>query len=113
MLGVSFFFSSRRRHTRSLCDWSSDVCSSDLESISSGVTRGTSVSGVSRPSTRKYGWFPTFRCKSEDLFSTRSEERRVGKECRWRCWPCCKQKNKRQNYSDDGYQTYRLDAGAE
>src|SRR5260221_9285085 len=27
---VSFFFSSRRRHTRSLCDWSSDVCSSDL-----------------------------------------------------------------------------------
>src|SRR5947207_4434133 len=27
---VFFFFSSRRRHTRSLCDWSSDVCSSDL-----------------------------------------------------------------------------------
>src|SRR5438034_1741740 len=26
----NFFFSSRRRHTRSLCDWSSDVCSSDL-----------------------------------------------------------------------------------
>src|SRR5215204_7654771 len=25
-----FFFSSRRRHTRSLCDWSSDVCPSDL-----------------------------------------------------------------------------------
>src|SRR5260221_8857282 len=25
-----FFFASRRRHTRSLCDWSSDVCSSDL-----------------------------------------------------------------------------------
>src|SRR5215211_8941311 len=25
-----FFFSSRSRHTRSLCDWSSDVCSSDL-----------------------------------------------------------------------------------
>src|SRR5436190_13628237 len=25
-----FFFSSRRRHTRSLCDWSSDVCSSDV-----------------------------------------------------------------------------------
>src|SRR6266496_4921666 len=29
-LKVSFFFSSRRRHTRSLRDWSSDVCSSDL-----------------------------------------------------------------------------------
>src|SRR5215204_5315778 len=28
-----FFFSSRRRHTRSLCDWSSDVCSSDLASF--------------------------------------------------------------------------------
>src|SRR5438034_3705453 len=29
-LCLFFFFSSRRRHTRSLCDWSSDVCSSDL-----------------------------------------------------------------------------------
>src|SRR5437588_8939689 len=29
-LSLFFFFSSRRRHTRSLCDWSSDVCSSDL-----------------------------------------------------------------------------------
>src|SRR2546430_5609571 len=28
-----FFFSSRRRHTRFDCDWSSDVCSSDLDSI--------------------------------------------------------------------------------
>src|SRR5438132_14206495 len=28
---ILFFFSSRRRHTRSLCDWSSDVCSSDLD----------------------------------------------------------------------------------
>src|SRR5437588_9828153 len=30
MHALCFFFSSRRRHTRSLCDWSSDVCSSDL-----------------------------------------------------------------------------------
>ena len=30
-LFVSFFFASRRRHTRSLCDWSSDMCSSDLK----------------------------------------------------------------------------------
>src|SRR5215211_7844862 len=29
-LVVFFFFSSRSRHTSSLCDWSSDVCSSDL-----------------------------------------------------------------------------------
>src|ERR1035441_4250907 len=28
-----FFFSSRRRHTRCLSDWSSDVCSSDLDSL--------------------------------------------------------------------------------
>src|SRR5690349_23384694 len=28
---LDFFFSSRRRHTRSLRDWSSDVCSSDLK----------------------------------------------------------------------------------
>src|SRR5260370_581961 len=28
-----FFFSSRRRHTRFKCDWSSDVCSSDLQGI--------------------------------------------------------------------------------
>src|SRR5688572_31735859 len=30
---VFFFFSSRRRHTRFDCDWSSDVCSSDLLKI--------------------------------------------------------------------------------
>src|SRR6266480_5121831 len=29
-----FFFSSRRRHTRLTCDWSSDVCSSDLSANS-------------------------------------------------------------------------------
>src|ERR1017187_10857001 len=38
-----FFFSSRRRHTRYIGDWSSDVCSSDL--IGSGI-RDTSVTGV-------------------------------------------------------------------
>src|SRR3989475_7358055 len=35
---VFFFFSSRRRHTRFDCDWSSDVCSSDLEAR--GEVRG-------------------------------------------------------------------------
>src|SRR5256886_3826007 len=30
LVAFSFFFSSRRRHTRFDCDWSSDVCSSDL-----------------------------------------------------------------------------------
>src|SRR5699024_12044914 len=33
-----FFFSSRRRHTRSKRDWSSDVCSSDLNEISTSMT---------------------------------------------------------------------------
>src|SRR2546427_13002145 len=32
-----FFFSSRRRHTRFDCDWSSDVCSSDLPVLNDGV----------------------------------------------------------------------------
>src|SRR5699024_2885690 len=33
VFSVVFFFSSRRRHTRSKRDWSSDVCSSDLRSL--------------------------------------------------------------------------------
>src|SRR2546430_7803915 len=33
-----FFFSSRRRHTRFDCDWSSDVCSSDLIHVYEGAT---------------------------------------------------------------------------
>src|SRR5256884_818104 len=40
---VSFFFSSRRRHTRCSRDWSSDVCSSDLiysRSPNTGPIRG-------------------------------------------------------------------------
>src|SRR5256886_10136796 len=45
--GVSalFFFSSRRRHTRFDCDWSSDVCSSDLESKHADI--GISLPGTS------------------------------------------------------------------
>src|SRR5260370_17816537 len=34
--GVLFFFSRRRRHTRFKCDWSSDVCSSDLMTLMIG-----------------------------------------------------------------------------
>src|SRR6266478_7842755 len=34
-----FFFSSRRRHTRFDCDWSSDVCSSDLRSLQAEIER--------------------------------------------------------------------------
>src|SRR5438132_6815769 len=73
-----FFFSSRRRHTRSLCDWSSDVCSSDLPVIGSKFTVIPTFSTMwvnSRPATPK-----THRLE-------RSEERRVGKECRSRWSP--------------------------
>src|SRR5260370_967671 len=38
---VSFFFSSRRRHTIFKCDWSSDVCSSDLAMQASSRPRMT------------------------------------------------------------------------
>src|SRR5256886_3613716 len=43
-----FFFSSRRRHTRFDCDWSSDVCSSDLL-----VARGPSTYGSRRSPGRR------------------------------------------------------------
>src|SRR5699024_12185994 len=45
-----FFFSSRRRHTRSKRDWSSDVCSSDLITWASGTSWGwlTEITGNSK-----------------------------------------------------------------
>src|SRR5260221_6515577 len=39
------FFSSRRRHTRSLCDWSSDVCSSDLQFLKTSAAAGAYAAG--------------------------------------------------------------------
>src|SRR6266571_6945533 len=43
---ITFFFSSRRRHTRLTCDWSSDVCSSDLaDFFSDDSTRISSSPG--------------------------------------------------------------------
>src|SRR5690606_33813941 len=45
----SFFFSSRRRHTRFSRDWSSDVCSSDYfgtDMLPGNVRRGTTVGGA-------------------------------------------------------------------
>src|SRR5438046_9675478 len=33
LIAQYFFFSSRRRHTRLVSDWSSDVCSSDLDGV--------------------------------------------------------------------------------
>src|SRR5215470_9244938 len=75
--GESFFFSSRRRHTSCYRDWSSDVCSSDLAAglidaiVELHAARVLRVRHVLRR-RRKH---------------RRSEERRVGKECRSRWSP--------------------------
>src|SRR5438309_8330130 len=44
-----FFFSSRRRHTRWNCDWSSDVCSSDLAHDAENIHTGKIDSAVVFP----------------------------------------------------------------
>src|SRR5256885_11124556 len=95
-----FFFSSRRRHTRLQGDWSSDVCSSDL--YGAGFARTCPSEGGAMAEklrkedsawkkqltqnqyyvTRKKGTEPPFTGEYE-----RSEERRVGKECRSRWSP--------------------------
>src|SRR5260221_4852834 len=98
--GTYCFFSSRRRHTRSLCDWSSDVCSSDLPfeekepiaaSNSSFQQRLEELTTVERP-LEHLGQADQWALKLL-AFSwatkhvVRSEERRVGKECRSRWSP--------------------------
>src|SRR5207245_7326861 len=45
---LSFFFSSRRRHTRCYRDWSSDVCSSDLV-LEVGIFLALGLSGFASP----------------------------------------------------------------
>src|SRR2546430_7141821 len=45
MYVIFFFFSSRRRHTRFDCDWSSDVCSSDLPAARTLDMRFSGASG--------------------------------------------------------------------
>src|SRR5207248_8920900 len=81
-----FFFSSRGRHTRSYGDWSSDVCSSDLVPGGEGqearhpADRGQEIGAGSARGGRRPG---------DPRGATRSEERRVGKECRsrWSRYP--------------------------
>src|SRR6266536_569040 len=48
MVVYDFFFSSRRRHTRSTRDWSSDVCSSDLHPRTTGRRLGSLVAELAR-----------------------------------------------------------------
>src|SRR2546430_4156094 len=92
-----FFFSSRRRHTRFDCDWSSDVCSSDLDDWANAhkliPKTKRFLSAYSTPT-----YFAFYVGKGDTLFKNenlvfynelrqRSEERRVGKECRSRWSP--------------------------
>src|SRR2546430_7640517 len=99
-----FFSSSRRRHTRFGCDWSSDVCSSDLSlAASSGSVFALSdhdrillivpMFHANAWGLPYAGWLvgadflmPGRFLQAEPL-CRRSEERRVGKECRSRWSP--------------------------
>src|SRR5690625_6744524 len=81
-----FFFSSRRRHTRWPRDWSSDVCSSDLNLARNGYSTISSVT-VGDISTGDC-FFNTGNASEKNrsavavvIGNSRSEERRVGKEC--------------------------------
>src|SRR2546430_7021670 len=49
-----FFFSSRRRHTRFDCDWSSDVCSSDLPERVTGAALGVGIARYARGAAARY-----------------------------------------------------------
>src|SRR5689334_24185816 len=96
-----FFFSSRRRHTRWNCDWSSDVCSSDLDAhgrlrqewlVTNGLGGYASGTISGAVSWRYHGLL--IAALPSPLGRVRSEERRVGKECRSR-WSRYHYKQKR------------------
>src|SRR3712207_9380168 len=85
---MDHFFSSRRRHTRYWRDWSSDVCSSDL---GQRKVRGPQPGGVARLHPQA-GGLAVGEPPGEALYGlgvvqARSEERRVGQECRSRWSP--------------------------
>src|SRR5690242_21152330 len=96
-----FFFSSRRRHTRLTCDWSSDVCSSDLgfkshETKSVRISTNDTAAADVRLEVGTQTETVTVTGSREMIQTqTRSEERRVGKECRSR-WSPEQSKKKRQ-----------------
>src|SRR5690606_40831691 len=106
-------FSSRRRHTRFSRDWSSDVCSSDLATgfillalyIALAKKQGADIKKISGTiqndilkeyaarGTYIYPPAPSMRIITDIFEYCRSEERRVGKECRSGWWWSHRQKN--------------------
>src|SRR5687768_17936231 len=90
-----FFFSSRRRHTRCSRDWSSDVCSSDLDGnrhIEPAPEYASAVTATRGAASRvaRLARLKRDGPSRNDTFLKlchRSEERRVGKECRSRWSP--------------------------
>src|SRR3989440_9498153 len=78
----ALFISSRRRHTRSDRDWSSDVCSSDLVDL---VRLRVAHHGRERMLVQQVRRHDVDAV--EQMPDARSEERRVGKECRSRWSP--------------------------
>src|SRR3712207_6923546 len=91
-----FFFSSRRRHTRYWRDWSSDVCSSDLSHTGKyKITPGKPLPPalLAENPDDVYTGGANLRKQIENArrfgvpVVVRSEERRVGKECRSRWSP--------------------------
>src|SRR3712207_7959172 len=84
---VVFFFSSRRRHTRYWRDWSSDVCSSDLQdTFLVFAANAFSLLGLRQLFFLIDGLLDRLVYLAYGL-AVRSEERRVGKECRSRWSP--------------------------
>src|SRR2546427_4736522 len=94
-----FFFSSRRRHTRFDCDWSSDVCSSDLvfeldpptvlirQPVQGAHLRAAQSVQVAATDLLSGVRTVELQVNGGNWQATRSEERRVGKECRSRWSP--------------------------
>src|SRR5256885_11707739 len=87
-----FFFSSRRRHTRLQGDWSSDVCSSDLHDPQDGyamiaTTPDPEGASIRRDDARALERLMSALPEEHREVLVRSEERRVGKECRSRWSP--------------------------
>src|SRR5688500_20234929 len=105
-----FFFSSRRRHTRLQGDWSSDVCSSDLNLKTLTVARSL---GSQLPAAQQRFDAVLKLARTERLGeiivgarlkARRSEERRVGKECRSGWWP--QHSNKKDSNKSDYSRCY-------